>query len=223
MRILITAGPTREFIDPVRFISNSSTGYFGYEIARAAVKRGHSVTLVSGPTGLKPPEGARFISVLNALQMKAVVDKFFPKSDCLIMTAAVADYRPAKFIGKKIKKSAARLTLKLTKNPDILLEAGRRKGKKVLVGFSLETIGPIKNAKYKLASKNLDLIVANRLDRVKSPFGARKTRIAILNRDGGIKRFFSSKKILSKIILDNIERVRYLYYLESQKKGGLDL
>ncbi len=209
MRILITAGPTREFIDPVRFISNSSTGYFGYEISRAAVKRGHKVILVSGPTDLKPPKGVKFIPVLSALQMKTVVDKFFPALDCLIMSAAVADYRPARFVNKKIKKSAATMMVKLKKNPDILLEAGRRKGKKILIGFSLETGGLIKNAKAKIVAKNLDLIIASHLESKKSPFGNRETRIAILDRVGGIRRFSSSKKALSKIILDNIEKIKY--------------
>ena len=128
MRILITAGPTREYIDPVRFISNSSTGFFGYQIASEAVRRGHKVTLISGPTCLIPPKGAKFIPVVSALGMKRAVDKYFPGSDCLIMSAAVADYRPVTASSRKIKKEKAALVLKLVRNPDILsLAAGDRK------------------------------------------------------------------------------------------------
>jgi len=209
MRILITAGPTREFIDPVRFISNSSTGFFGYEIAKTAVKRGHKVALISGPVSLTPPGGVKFIPVLTALEMKAAVDKFFPSSDCLIMSAAVADYRPAKPVGKKIKKAKENLTIRLKKNPDILFETGKKKGNRILAGFAVETDDLIGNAKSKLKKKNLDFIVAVPLRGKNDPFGDKKARFVIIDRRGNIRETVCSKQELSNIIIDNAEKISY--------------
>lgn len=209
MRILITAGPTREFIDPVRFISNSSTGFFGYELAKTAAKRGHEVTLISGPVFLTPPEGIKFIPVLTALEMKAAVDKLYLSSDCLIMSAAVADYRPADPVGKKIKKAKESLTIRFKKNPDILLEAGKKKGKKILVGFAVETDDPIGNAKSKLKKKNLDFIVAAPLRGKNDPFGDKKARFVIIDRRGNVRETVCSKQKLSNIIIDKAEKIRY--------------
>lgn len=209
MRILITAGPTREFIDPVRFISNSSTGFFGYELAKTAVTRGHKVTLISGPTFLKPPKGAKYVPVLTALDMKAAVDKFFPLSDCLIMSAAVADYKPARLVGKKIKKTKENLIIRLKKNPDILLEAGKKKAGKVLVGFALETDDLIDNAEEKLRRKNLDFIVTTSLRGKNDPFGDKKARFVILDRHGKRRMAAGSKRKLSQIIIDKAEKMRY--------------
>lgn len=209
MRILITAGPTREFIDPVRFISNSSTGFFGYEIAKVAAKRGHKVILVSGPTDLHPPEGVKFISVSSALEMKAAVSKFYGDVNCLIMSAAVADYRPARFISKKMKKDGERITLELKRSPDILLEAGKRKGGRVLVGFALETGNLTTNAKDKIKRKNLDFIVAAALNKKNEPFGEKRSSFIIMDKEGKIERFASSKQRMSKIIIDKVEKMRY--------------
>ncbi len=207
MRILITAGPTREFIDPVRFISNSSTGFFGYEIAKTAAKRGHKVTLISGPVSLTPPGGIKFIPVLTALEMKSAVNKFYPSSDCLIMSAAVADYRPAAPVGKKIKKTKERLTIRLKKNPDILFEAGKKKGSRILVGFAVETDDMISNAKSKLKKKNLDFIVAASLRGKDSPFGDKKALFVIIDKYGNAEKVNCSKEALSNIIIDKAESI----------------
>ncbi|MDP3786402.1 MAG: phosphopantothenoylcysteine decarboxylase [Candidatus Omnitrophota bacterium] len=207
MRILITAGPTREFIDPVRFISNSSTGFLGYELAKAALRRGHKVTLISGPTPLTPPKGVKFVPVITALEMRAAVNRFYPSSDCLIMSAAVADYRPAAPVGKKIKKTKEILTVRLKKNPDILLEAGKKKGKRILVGFALETENLIANAKEKLRRKNLDFIVAASLRGKNNPFGDKKSHFVIISREGKVKKVVCDKRKLSNIIIDNAESI----------------
>lgn len=211
MRILITAGPTREFIDPVRFISNLSTGFFGYGIAEFARKRGHKVILISGPTQLTPPKGVKFIVVLTALEMKSAVEKFFPSSDCLIMTAAVADYRPVNFFPDKIKKRGERLLIKLRRNPDILFAAGRNKKDRILAGFALETKDIIANAKEKLESKNLDFIVAAKLGAESSPFGDRKADFIIIDKNGTTRKITARKALLSRIIVDKIERIWYDY------------
>src|SRR5512136_2309382 len=127
MRTLITAGGTREYLDPVRFISNASSGRMGYALARAALRAGHKVTLITAPTALKPPTGAKVIAVQSAAEMFQAVKKHFPRCDCLIMAAAVADYTPAHPAKTKLKKQAAKLTLELKPTPDILKWAGRRK------------------------------------------------------------------------------------------------
>lgn len=205
MRILITAGPTREFIDPVRYISNSSTGFFGYQIARQALRRGHKVVLVSGPTHLAPPKGARFIQVVSALQMKSAVERFFRKADCLIMAAAVADYRPEKFRPSKIKKNKDSLLIRLRRNPDILSGIRKGKGIKRIIGFALETGDLIRNAQKKLDSKNLDFIVATLLCKGSEPFGDKKVKVVVLKRDGKREEIFSSKAGISSFILDKAE------------------
>lgn len=207
MRILVTAGPTREFIDPIRFISNPSTGAFGYEIADAALRRGHKVVLISGPTHSSPPKGAKYIPVVTALDMKAAVEKYYPFVDCLIMVGAVSDYRPAKYISRKIRKTRKRLIVELKRNPDILFELGRRKEDRILVGFSLETEDLIKNAKQKLKLKNLDLIVSSLFNKRNPPFGDQRIRTVIIDREGKIEKFFYSKDVLSKKILAKVERM----------------
>jgi len=168
MRILVTAGGTREYIDPVRFISNASSGRMGYALARAALKAGHEVTLITGPTALKPPAGAKVIAVESAAQMFAVVKEHFPTCDCLIMAAAVADYTPARPSRTKLKKQPARLTLELKPTPDILKWAGRQSRvgcahhkPKIVVGFALEDKDLRANAERKMREKYLDIIVAN--------------------------------------------------------------
>ena len=207
-RILITAGPTREKIDPVRYISNYSTGVFGYEIASAAKKRGLSVTLVSGPTLLTPPKGVKFVPVESAGDMRAAVLKFIKKSDCVIMTAAVADWRPKHSVRRKMKKSGAR-NIELIENPDILAEVGRLKKKRVVVGFALETENLEKNALKKLKDKNLDIIVANRLTSKRSVFGDKIIDVVVIDRFGNrMKMLNKSKSKLAKIILDKALKFR---------------
>jgi len=158
---LITAGPTREYLDPVRFISNASSGKMGYVLAEAAEKRGAEVVLISGPTNISPPEGVRTVFVESALDMEKEVMKHFPRSDVVIASAAVSDYRPEKRKKEKIKSNLQRRSVNLVRNPDILGQLGKRKGAKFLIGFSLETGNLERNAREKLKGKNLDMIVAN--------------------------------------------------------------
>jgi phosphopantothenoylcysteine decarboxylase/phosphopantothenate--cysteine ligase len=168
MRFLITAGGTREYIDPVRFISNASSGKMGYALTRAALQAGHEVTLITAPTVLKPPPGVKVVSVESAAQMFAAVKEHFARCDCLIMAAAVADYTPARPAKTKLKKQPARLTLELKPTPDILKWAGRQ-GRlcrahyqsKIVVGFALEDRDLRANAERKMHEKHLDMIVAN--------------------------------------------------------------
>jgi phosphopantothenoylcysteine decarboxylase/phosphopantothenate--cysteine ligase len=162
MRFLITAGGTREYIDPVRFISNASSGKMGYALARAALKAGHKVTLITAPTTLKPPAGAKTIHVENAAQMFAAVKEHFARCDSLIMAAAVADYTPTRPARTKLKKQATKLTLELKPTPDILKWAGRQKRRgQMLVGFALEDKDLRANAERKMRQKNLDMMIAN--------------------------------------------------------------
>jgi len=206
MRILITAGPTREFIDPVRYISNSSTGYFGYKIAEEAARRGHKVILVTGPAGLKPPRGVRYIPVVSAREMEIAVKEHFRGSDCLIMSAAVADYRPDKISSSKIKKSSGKMVLKLVRNPDILSWAGKNKGSRVLVGFSVETGDVKKEALKKLCRKNADYIFATMVGTGPSPFGNKKIRVICFGRREAAEELYSSKEKISSFILDKVEK-----------------
>ena len=162
MRILITAGGTREYIDPVRFISNASSGRMGYALARAVLKAGHKVILVNAPTTRRPPSEAKIIEVETAAQMFEAVKKHFHRCDCLIMAAAVADYTPAQPAKTKIKKTAKHLTIKLKPTADILKWAGKHKRKnQVIVGFALEDKAVRARAEKKLREKNLDMIIAN--------------------------------------------------------------
>lgn len=184
MRFLITAGPTREFIDPFRFISNPSSGKMGYALARAARERGGEVVLVSGPVNLTPPEGVTTVRVSSAREMRKAVLKYFPSSDVVIMAAAVSDYRPAETRKHKIKKSREKIQLALVPNPDILAELGGKKGRKFLVGFSADTDNVIDNARKKMEIKKLDLIVANDLSSPGSGFGADTNQVTLLDREG---------------------------------------
>ena len=176
MRILITAGGTREYIDPVRFISNASSGRMGYALARAALKAGHKVILVNAPTTRRPPSEAKIIEVETAAQMFEAVKKYFHRCDCLIMAAAVADYTPARPAKSKIKKTAKHLTLKLKPTNDILKWAGGHKRKtQIVVGFALEDKAVRSRAEKKLREKNLDMIIANNY----AAIGADKSTVQI--------------------------------------------
>lgn len=168
MHFLITAGGTREYIDPVRFITNASSGRMGYALAEAAKQRGHKVTLISA-SDLQPPVGVEFVGVESAAEMFAAIKKFFDKCDCLIMAAAVTDYTPAKPARTKIKKANKILTLKLRPTVDILDWAGNHKKKnQIVVGFALEDKNLRRNAEKKLKNKNLDMIIANTPDAISS-------------------------------------------------------
>jgi len=206
--ILVTAGPTREKIDPVRYISNYSTGTIGYEIAGRARKRGLSVTLVSGPTLLEAPKGVRLVLIESALDMRKAVLKRIKSADCLIMTAAVADWRPKYSARRKIKKPGVR-NIELTENPDILAEVGRLKKHRVVVGFALETENLEKNALKKLKDKNLDIIVANRLTPKKNVFGDNTVDVVMIDRFGNRTKMFDKRKSkLAEIILDKALKFR---------------
>ena len=164
LNILITAGGTREYIDPVRFIANASSGRMGYALARAAVKAGHSVTLITAPSALRPPKEAAVVEVVTSGEMFTAVKREFANCDCLIMAAAVSDYKPAAVSQTKIKKGSDTFNLSLQLKPtrDILKWAGRNKKRgQMLVGFALEDTDILKNAEAKLKKKNLDMIVAN--------------------------------------------------------------
>lgn len=161
LNFLITAGPTREHIDPVRFISNASSGKMGYSLAAEALALGHKVTLISSVTDLHPPAGARMIPIESTRQMFQEVKNNFPKCDCLIMAAAVADYTPVKTYKNKIKKSDADLIIHLKPTADILKWAGKNKKKQIVVGFALEDKNLRRNAEKKLKDKKADIIIAN--------------------------------------------------------------
>ncbi len=206
--ILINAGPTREAIDPVRYISNHSTGKMGYAIAEEAAKRGANVILVSGITHCKANNAnIKVIHVISASEMTEACLKQFENADVTILTAAVADYSPKNYSSHKIKKEENNLSLELVKNIDIAKELGMQKsGKQIIVGFALETNNEVGNAKTKITQKNLDLIVLNSLNDAGAGFGADTNKIKILNRLGEQKDFeLKSKSAVAKDILDEIE------------------
>ena len=163
MRILITAGPTVEPLDAVRFLSNRSSGRLGYEIAKRARARGHAVTLVSGPVALAAPRGVRLVRVESAREMLAACRREFRRADVLVMAAAVADYRPANALARKRHKQGAKVMLSLVRNPDLLAALCRRKGKRVAVGFALENSLSTRVALSKMRAKGCDAIVLNAL------------------------------------------------------------
>jgi phosphopantothenoylcysteine decarboxylase/phosphopantothenate--cysteine ligase len=202
--IVITAGPTREKIDPVRFISNYSTGMFGYEIAKEAARRGCKVTLVSGPTCLASPAGIRTVRVESAAEMGEAVRRALKGACCLIMAAAVSDWRVKRASDKKLKRGSGKATLELAENRDILAAIGKdRKKGLFLAGFALETEAVEQNALKKLRAKKLDMIIANVVGKKLSPFGDNNTNIMILDRLGRktVVRG-TTKRRAAKIILD---------------------
>jgi phosphopantothenoylcysteine decarboxylase/phosphopantothenate--cysteine ligase len=182
--VLVTAGPTREELDPVRFISNHSSGKMGYAIARAARLRGARVILVSGPVCLPPPHGVETVCVESAEEMRQVAMGRLAESSIIIKAAAVSDYRPAERAGEKVKKTGETLTLGLVKNADILQQLGKVKGDRILVGFAAETEKLREHAAEKLATKNLDLIVANDVGKAGAGFNVDTNIVTLLYRDG---------------------------------------
>jgi phosphopantothenoylcysteine decarboxylase/phosphopantothenate--cysteine ligase len=188
IKVLVTAGPTHEPIDPVRYITNPSTGKMGYALAQAASERGADVILVSGPASLPPPNGVETIRVRTAAEMaKAVKDK---SKGCKVVigAAAVGDYAPARTVDQKIKKKPSEFTLKLKPTVDIMAELGRRKGGRVLVGFSVETRDLIENSMKKLKSKHLDMIVCNDVTQAGAGFATDTNIVAILDKKGGSEK-----------------------------------
>jgi phosphopantothenoylcysteine decarboxylase/phosphopantothenate--cysteine ligase len=161
MKILITAGPTREHLDPIRFISNRSTGKMGFAVAQVAAERGHTVTLIAGPVSLATPPGVTRVDVTSACEMLEAVQRHLPKQDALVMSAAVADWRPAQQAEAKLKKRDMEPVIRLVPNPDILKTILPEKGNRLFVGFAAETGDPTAEAQRKLTAKGLDMIVAN--------------------------------------------------------------
>ncbi len=190
MRILVTAGPTREHLDAVRFLSNASSGRMGFACARAARRAGHRVTLVSGPADLPDPPGVRTVRVTTAVEMRRAAMRAFTRTDAVIMTAAVSDYRPAERFAGKLRKTARAVTLRLVRTPDILRAMGARKGGRILVGFALEVQDPVARALLKYKRKNLDLVVLN------SPrtFGADRMDADVYRTGRVIRRFRRASK-----------------------------
>ena len=201
--ILVTAGGTVEAIDPVRYIGNRSSGRMGYEIAKSAVDKGANVVLISGKADIQPPDGLKsFFKVESAVEMREKVLNEFQSVDCVIMSAAVADYRVKNPAAQKIKKSADTLTLELVKNPDILRELGTLKKNQVLIGFAAETQNILDYASKKLVEKNLDFIVANDVTAEGAGFGVSTNIASIIWRGGSVESFAKMSKadLADKII-----------------------
>ena len=204
-RLLVTAGPTHEAIDPVRFIANASTGKMGYAIAAAAAKRGAEVTLVSGPTSLPCPEGVRRIDVVSAAQMRDAAVSAFENADAAVCTAAVADYTPAHPADHKLKKAHEHLdTIELVETADILAELCASKADRVVVGFAAETNGLIPNAQAKLTRKGADAIIANDVSRADSTFGSDTNRIAVVCAEGVEQHETMPLADVSNVVLDKV-------------------
>jgi len=203
-RFLITAGPNREPLDPVRYISNRSSGKMGYALAKVALRRGAEVALVSGPTALEPPSGARLIAVTTAAEMQAAVLKEFAACTAVVMAAAVTDYRPVTVAGQKIKRGKGPLDLRLEPNPDILKTLGEKRDGKVLIGFAAETEDLNANAEKKLRAKNLDMIVANNVAEAGSGFDGDTNIATIIDRTGAQRSLpLMSKDELADCIYDH--------------------
>lgn len=210
LRFLVTAGPTEEPIDPVRFITNRSSGKMGVAICKRAMARGAEVTLVAGPLRVAAPEGAEVIRVRAALEMREKVLEKFPDAHVVIKAAAVADFRPESTGDEKIKKEGAIPAIRLVRNPDILLELGRAKrSDQTLVGFAAETENVLENARKKLTAKNLDMLVLNDVTKPGAGFDYDTNIVRFLYRDGDDEEFgIMSKEAVADLILDRVMRIR---------------
>ena len=209
VRLLVTAGGTREAIDPVRYIGNRSSGKMGYAIAAVAAERGAEVILVSGPVSLAAPTGVTRVSVESALEMRDAVLAAFPTVDIVIKAAAVADYRPDVVAEQKIKKQSSNMTVNLIKNPDILAELGSSKSGQFLVGFAAETQDLAKNATEKLRRKNLDMLVANDVTQAGAGFESETNIVKVFYQDGVSEELPQmSKRELAAVLLDRVQQKR---------------
>jgi phosphopantothenoylcysteine decarboxylase / phosphopantothenate---cysteine ligase len=208
--VLVTAGPTQEPIDTVRFISNPSSGKMGYAIAQAARERGAEVILVSGPTNLTPPLGVKLYHVRTAAEMHDAVLREYEKVDVVIKAAAVSDYRPKQFIPYKVKKTEGVQLVELVRNPDILAELGQRKGKRVLVGFAAETEDLLANAQRKVGAKHLDMIIANNVSQEGIGFRSDENKVVILYDDGRIEDLpqMPKQKLAHEILVRVVDRLQ---------------
>ena len=209
IRCLITAGPTREFIDPVRYISNPSTGKMGFSIAEAALEAGWNVDLVAGPVALEEPKGAILYPVITAEEMLHQVDALFDACDVLIMTAAVSDFRPVIQYTHKEKKAEALMNIEFERTTDILKTMSERKAHQTVVGFAAETENVVTYANEKLASKNLDFIVANEVGRAGSGFAADTNEVLLIAADGSsIKLGPATKSAIAEELIQLVTPTR---------------
>lgn len=209
VHVVVTAGPTREPMDPVRFVSNPSSGKMGYALARAAQRRGAQVVLVSGPATLRPPDGVQFSSVTTAQEMYDAVMDHVREDSIVLKAAAVCDWRPERCSAQKVKKAGSSPAVAFEPTSDILKALGDRKTGQVLVGFAAETEDLLENAAAKLAAKNLDMIVANLVGAQDSGFGADTNRATLLFKDGARQDLsLTSKEAMADTILDEVVRIR---------------
>jgi len=205
--VLITAGPTREKIDPVRYLTNRSSGRMGYALAESALRRGARVLLISGPTSLTPPSAAEVTRVESAEEMRDAVMNLLPQATIVIKTAAVSDYRPKSAAGQKLKRKGP-MTLDLEATPDILKELSLKKTSQVLVGFAAETENVLENARQKLVSKNLDAIVVNDVSREGVGFDSDRNAVTIITRDEVVEVPETTKWEVAQRVLDQVVRIR---------------
>lgn len=204
--VLVTAGPTREKIDPVRYLTNRSSGRMGYAVAEAALRRGARVLLVSGPTSLTPPGAAEVTQVESAEQMREAVFKLLPLASIVIKTAAVSDYRPKIAAGQKIKRKGT-MSLELEATADILQELSRQKSSQIVVGFAAETENVLENARQKLVAKNLDAIVVNDVSREGVGFDSDRNAVTIITRDEVVEVPETTKWEVAQRVLDQVVRL----------------
>jgi phosphopantothenoylcysteine decarboxylase/phosphopantothenate--cysteine ligase len=219
--VLVTAGPTCEDIDPVRFLSNRSSGKMGYAVAGAAARRGAKVVLVSGPTALEAPQGTERIDVRSTEEMQRAVQAHFSSCTIAVFAAAVSDYRPVETSGRKIKRSENHLTLRLEPNPDILAIAAREKGHRLVVGFAAETENVAENARTKLAQKGADMIVANDVTKEGAGFDTETNIVTLFSRDGRdlpLPRLRKSE--VADCILDEALRLREVLKTKPAQRTG---
>ena len=208
-KILVTAGPTYEGIDPVRFISNYSSGRMGYAIAGEFAERGGDVTLISGPGSLNAPDNLNLVKIKTAGEMHEECMRHFAESDIIVMAAAVADYTPEQISGEKIKKSDDEMVIRLKPTTDILAEMGKKKGKEqFLVGFALETENMLANAEKKLKKKNLDLIIANSANEDGTGFGGETNKVSMITRDLEVEEY--ELKLKLDVAVDIVDRIKDL-------------
>ncbi len=209
-KVLVTAGPTREAMDPVRYLSNRSSGKMGFEVAREALRRGADVVLIAGPVAIAPPSGLEVVPVTSAAEMKEAVDKHFSGADVTVMAAAVADFTFAAPAARKVKKETLPAGLEIVRTPDILKElGGRKRPGQILVGFAAETNAVEAAARKKLREKNLDLIVANDVSREGTGFEADVNQAVLIDRRGKSRKTdILSKRALAAVIWDAVEGLR---------------
>jgi phosphopantothenoylcysteine decarboxylase/phosphopantothenate--cysteine ligase len=221
MRILVTAGPTREPLDPVRFLSNRSSGKMGYAVAAAAAARGHEVALVSGPVSVEPPAGVGLARVTTAEQMLRAVEERVAWCDALVMAAAVSDWRPARTSPRKLKKERMAATLLMERTPDILASVRDRKGGRIFVGFAAETGDPVAEARRKLRRKGLDLVVANDVSAGDAGFETDTNRVTLVTGAAAPRPLpLMSKREVGERIVDWIEAARRARRRHARPRSG---